>query len=427
MILDPALKKWATKKQAHYIDLVEHHGSYRAAAKADEVCHKTVRQAVAAVMKKARAAGYKGVPKPGFAIREVTEQRDAEGTLEGYTVKQGPDGAFENGGMGESDARDGEGKYFVKGISTYFRGDGTQGGQWVKTSVKNDYGITAIREFTEWLSEHGARGVAPLTPMPENRDEDLLAVYPMGDPHFGLYSWAAETGDNFDTSIAERLTCNAIDRLVASSPAAKRGLLLNLGDFFHADDSSNETPGHGNKLDVDTRYGQVAQVGLRAMVHCVKRLLEKHEQVDVWNMPGNHDPHISFMLALCLDAFFTNEPRVTIDLSPSLYRYLRFGKVLIGSHHGHGAKAADLPLLMAADRHEDWGQTTHRHWLCGHIHHWTAKEHPGAVVETFRTLAGKDAWHAGKGYRSGRDMNVITYHREFGEIQRTRCDISMLK
>jgi hypothetical protein len=48
--------------------------------------------------------------------------------------------------------------------------------------------------------------------------------------------------------------------------------------------------------------------------------------------------------------FFHNEPRVEVDLSRMAYRYLRFGKVLIGGHHGHGAKPADLPLLMAVDR-----------------------------------------------------------------------------
>jgi hypothetical protein len=47
-------------------------------------------------------------------------------------------------------------------------------------------------------------------------------------------------------------------------------------------------------------------------------------------------------------------------------------------------------------------------------------------VETFRTLAAKDAWHAGKGYRSGRDMYAITHHINHGEIMRTRCDIGML-
>jgi hypothetical protein len=46
------------------------------------------------------------------------------------------------------------------------------------------------------------------------------------------------------------------------------------------------------------------------------------------------------------------------------------------------------------------------------------KEFPGVVVESFRTLAPKDAWHHGSGYRAGRDMRLDIYHREHGLINR---------
>lgn len=316
--------------------------------------------------------------------------------------------------------------YIVKGVSSYYNKDGVLSGQWVKTSLDMNRAEEVTRAFVESMSEE-VRGLSPVEPRPKFSDIDLLTVYPMGDPHFGMYAWAKEAGDDFDLKKAESLTTQAIDRLVASSPDSKTALLLNLGDFFHADDSSNMTPSNGHPLDVDTRYAQVLQVGLRALVHCILRLLRKHEQVIVWMMPGNHDTHSSFALALCLSAYFENNKRVTVDLSPSLYKYFRFGQVLIGAHHGHGAKMQELPLLMASDKAEDWGKTKHRYWYCGHIHHMTRdKEHPGCVVETFRTLAPRDAWHAGKGYRAGRDMYAITHHRAHGEFLRTRCDVSML-
>lgn len=386
--LDERLLEWATPAQKATLEAINLHGGARPAA---------------------RALGR----DPAEMIRTIKRLK-ARAAAQGYSPDHDMTRAVPD-------------PFLVKGTSTYYDSEGKVRGQWVKSTLKSNWAEEYLREFAAWLADNGVKGAAAVTPAPSYADEDLLAVYPMGDPHFGMYAWAAEAGDDFDLVEAERVTCRAVDRLVAAAPSAKRGLLLNLGDFTHADDSSNQTPGHGNQLDVDSRYGKVAQVGLRALVYCVRKLLEKHQEVDVWNMPGNHDPHVSFMLALCLDAFFHNEPRVTVDLSPSLYRYLRFGKTLIGSHHGHGAKSTDLPLLMAADRPEDWGATSHRYWLCGHIHHWTGKEHPGVIVETFRTLAAKDAWHAGKGYRSGRDMNVITYHKEFGEWQRTRCDVTMLK
>ncbi len=49
------------------------------------------------------------------------------------------------------------------------------------------------------------------------------------------------------------------------------------------------------------------------------------------------------------------------------------------------------------------------------------------MVESFRTLAAKDAWHSSAGYRAGRDMCTITYHREFGEVARATANIDMIE
>ena len=70
---------------------------------------------------------------------------------------------------------------------------------------------------------------------------------------------------------------------------------------------------------------------------------------------------------------------------------------------------------MAADRSEDWGKTTYRTFLRGHIHHKELKEHPGCLVESFRSIAAKDAWHNNAGYRARRAMELILLNYEGGE------------
>jgi hypothetical protein len=267
----------------------------------------------------------------------------------------------------------------------------------------------------------------PLVAPPAHHDKDLLTLIPMGDPHFGLLAWAREVGDNFDLKIAEDLTFAAVDRLCSMTPSSETAMLLNLGDFYHADNSSNRTPQSGNALDVDGRFQLIAQVGLRALARCIVRLLEKHAKVIVRNNRGNHDPHQAFMLSLALDALFSNEPRVEVEMTPASFYYYRFGKTLIGSTHGDGAKLADLPLIMATDVPQDWAAATWRVWHCGHFHHDQLKDHPGCTVETHRTLAVNDAWHKHNGYRSGRDMKALIYHREHGEVSRIRCGLSMIK
>lgn len=381
-----ALKDYATPRQAEYIDAVIQHGSEAKAAAALGVHKSAVGQSVRAARRKAAREGYApghfqhGVA-PGYLMGKVTVQRDADGAVLQTWERQSPDAALRE---------------------------------------------EAIREWIAGIAESAEGLLRPLPPRTAT-DDDLLVVVPMGDPHFGLYAWAVETGDDFDLEIAEQVTFDAVDRLCARTPAASTAILLNLGDYFHADDSKNRTPQSGHALDVDTRFALVVQVGLRALVRCVHRLREKHARVIVRCNPGNHDPHTAFMLSLCLSAFFKDDPTVEIDLSPAHYWYFRFGRVLIGSAHGDGAKPNELPLLMASDRPEDWGATAFRHWLCGHVHHRSEKEHPGAVVESFRTLAGKDAWHAAKGYRSGRDMTAIVFHREYGEWERHRCDIALIE
>lgn len=315
--------------------------------------------------------------------------------------------------------------YSVKGVSTYYNAEGKPAGQWVKSSVDRERMEEIMREFVTELCQE-AKGRSPKIKPPKFVNSDLLTVYPIGDQHHGMYADPTETGDAYDAKISVHRLESAFDHLVALAPSSENALLINLGDFLHGNDSTNETE-HGNRLDVDTRFGKVLHSGAMALVRCVLKLLAKHQTVHVWNVRGNHDRDAALALAMAMSFYFHNEPRVIVDIGAGLYKYHRFGNVLIGSHHGHGAKAQDLPLIMAEDRKADWGVTDHRVWHCGHIHHLTRRDYVGCTVETHRTLAGTDAWHAGQGYRSKKDMNAIVYHIKHGEIQRTRFDMGMVE
>lgn len=313
----------------------------------------------------------------------------------------------------------------VHGTSTLYDAEGNPKLQWVKVKADSALAEQVLREFVNDLIAP-IKGKAPKIAEPEHSNADLLAVYPMGDPHFGMYAWAEEAGDDFDTHIAENLTCAAIDRLIASAPTAETAIILPLGDLIHADNTTSRTPASGATLDVDTRWAKVMQIGLRAMIYAIKQALAKHKKVIVRIVKGNHDPHASIGIALAIDAYFHGNERVTVDLNPSAHWYYKFGSVLIGSTHGDTTKEKDLLGVMATDRAKDWGDTTKRYWYCGHIHHVAKKEYPGVLVEYFRTLAPKDAWHAGQGYRAGRDMCCIVHHRNHGEIERHQCDVGMI-
>jgi len=146
---------------------------------------------------------------------------------------------------------------------------------------------------------------------------------------------------------------------------------------------------------------------------------------------GNHDLSSSIFLMECLWNTYEKEIRVTIDTSPMHFHYFRFGQVLIGTHHGHGVAMDKLPLIMATDRKEDWGETTHRYWWTGHKHTRKtmvgvgAQDFSGCTVEQFRVLAATDAWASQKGYRAIRGMTSIILHKKYGEVARQNVNPEM--
>ena len=384
-VLDKRLKDYATATQAKYLDAVNKHGSGGKAAEALGVNKATLNKSLVALRKAAALAGYapghfdNGVA-PGYQMGKVTVQRGADGEVERTWERQSPE-------------------------------------------LQNQ--LAAMKAFAEDLSA-GIKGMSPKVKGPRHQADDLLCVYPWGDPHFGMYAWWQDAGDDFDLKIAEDLTNSAVDRLVASAPVGSTGLLLNLGDMFHADNQKNVT-NSGHQLDVDGRWPLVQQAGLRSMIHCILRMLEAHSSVIVKINKGNHDGHSSYALSLMLSCYFHNEPRVKVDLSPAVCWYYQFGKVFIGSTHGDTIKGKDMGAVMAADKPKAWGETLFRYWYVGHVHHKDVKEYPGVIVEYTRTMAARDAWHQGQGYRAGRDMQLIVHHREYGETERHRCDLGMLE
>ena len=314
--------------------------------------------------------------------------------------------------------------FTVRGVSTYYNKDGKATGQWVKSRADDERRFEMLKEAIEVMCSEVPK-IAPIQ-QPKNTSDKLLNVIPIGDPHHGLLSWSSETGADFDSDIAKRLTLGAVDRLMQSAPDADTCIILPLGDVFHMNDQTNATPASKHQLDVDSRYVKVLGIGIETYRHAIIRALEKHKNVVVRFVSGNHDPQAIWALAFTIQAYFSDNPRVKVDLSPSKFWYYKFGQVLIGATHGDTAKHEALLGVMAADKSKDWGDTKHRYWYTGHVHHQSVKEFPGVVCESFRTLAAADAYAAGHGYRAGRDMVCITHHIEHGEIERHRCDIGLI-
>lgn len=322
------------------------------------------------------------------------------------------------------------GPFSVKGTSTYYGPDGERRGHWVKTDRDKDTIYQDLLESITELSQQLPQQEPQLDP--EITQKDILAVYPLGDPHIGMLTYKPETGANWDLAIAEKKFLPLFDKLVRSAPPCDEALIIDLGDFWHYDAMDQRTVRSGHKVDADGRPSKMVQVGYRIMMQMIMSALQHHKKVHVKIMPGNHDDLGSIFLRVSLAHIFANEPRVVIDPSPNVFQYFVWGSNLIGIHHGHECKLANLPMVMAADMPEQWGSAVHRYWYVGHFHHdstreYNGKELHGCKVETFRTIIPSEAYAHAAGYRAGQDGKVIVLHKEYGEVQRHTINIDQIR
>lgn len=311
--------------------------------------------------------------------------------------------------------------YIVNASTTQLNSAGEIERQWLKVKREDE---DQLKIFEDLLA-HYTPIISPVVPLPRlnlDHTDDYLSVIPMGDPHVGMYAWGLECGQDFNLEIAQRDLCTAADHLIAVSPPSRKCLLINLGDFFHADNLRGMTERSGHHLDTDKKLLQVWLCGMSIMQYVIDRALQKFEEVEVWCVNGNHDEKGALALMVNLMAWYRNEPRVEVKFEASKHFYLQFGKNLIASTHGD-KNMKRLPGVMSVDRAEAWGQTKNRRWYVGHVHHESAEEYPGVVVETFRTLAPKDSYAAAEGYRSGQDMRLHVWHKEWGLINQHRVGI----
>ena len=377
-----ALKPFATERQKELIDAVITYGGITAAARVLGVHHATISK-----------------PLKGLKIKAA---------MQGHSPAHDMVHSVPN-------------PFIVKGVSTYYNRDGVAAGQWVKSTIDQEKRYEILQEMVRTLADE----VKPAAPLAYNGscESDLLTVYPLGDPHAGLYSWKDETGSHYDLDEFERVNIAAIDRLVSMAPPSKIALFNDKGDLTHADNSKNRTPRSGHALDVHGRHSQVVRIAVKVKIHCTQRLLEKHEKVIIRIDPGNHDEETALMIAMIMEAYYRNEPRVEVITSPNPYWYYSHGKVLIGTCHGDGAKGKDLPAIMANDVRELWGAARDCVWFVGHVHHRDEKEYRGCDVIYVNTLAAPDYYSHHAGYRSKRRMMAVTYHKERGEETRHTCNV----
>ena len=285
---------------------------------------------------------------------------------------------------------------------------------WIKTKADVEKQQEAFRQYIDSLCAE-IKPAKPIATPKGVSDKSLLSAIFIGDAHVGMYAYAPETKHtDFDSDIAAKGLRDAIDDLISRSPNAEQGMLVDVGDFMHANSSLNKTYA-GTDVDVDTRYSRVLEIAGQVMQYAVSQMLKKFQKVIVVIAKGNHNPDAAVAVQQITKAYFHKEPRVEILKTIGFFHYIEWGNWLIGVNHGDKVKAPKLVNVMARDMAQAWGRTTHRMWAIGHFHHEKVTELDGCTIHQFGALPPPDGWHASMGYGGDGQMQMITFKKEGGK------------
>jgi hypothetical protein len=257
---------------------------------------------------------------------------------------------------------------------------------------------------------------------PKVPDDPHLLEISMPDSHFGMLAWEKEAGENYDTEIASKLYVNAAMALIGRAFGYNiEEIVMPVGnDLFHANDSTGTTPKSKNRLDIDERLAKVFEIVTMAHIEIINTACTIAPVTIKW-VKGNHDPESSWYLAKLLEAWFKDNPLVTVDASPTPRKHMVYGTNLIAWTHGDEEAHRDLAAIMAGEWPKDWAKTIYREWHLGHFHRKREmfsvigdEVGAGVRIRVLPSLVAKDYWHTTKGYKSVRAAEAYLYSKKRG-------------
>lgn len=374
---------WVTERQwAYYLAQLEH-GSNERAAKALGVAKNAVWEALDRMRKEAARRGiapghFNSGVAPGNRMGKVTVQRNAHGEVERTWERQHPEGERLEEVIAACEER-----------------------------------LQAFPRFAPVPAP--VPSVAPLT--------NFLGLF---DLHIGEKISSDDPAGRWDIATATRTIKASVQYAISIAPKAKRLVLCFGGDAAHYDSLKPVTPRSRHVLNADGDARDMADAVLDVAVHAIDAGLQSHDELYVIWAEGNHDEYTTVWMQRMIARLYADEPRLTVVGSRVPYYALRFGKVMLCVHHGHGAKLTELAGKFAAMFREMWGQAVYAYAHAGHQHHIHEKEKDGLIATQHPSLAPSDDYALSKGLVSRRGCMMVTYHDEYGEVCRNTTRPEML-
>lgn len=304
---------------------------------------------------------------------------------------------------------------------------------WIKTKNKDGLNYSVLAKNPHFVDEKSVdykmfqteiikelQNYIPKYPTIERTisENKRLFIFDPADIHIGKLCSAFEVGESYNNQIAVQRVlkgCKGILNEIDTNSIDK--VLFVIGnDILHIDNAKRTTTS-GTPQDTDGMWHTNFLIAKSLYVDIIEILMQVADVHVVYNT-SNHDYTNGFFLAQVIETHFKDCKNVTFDTTIAHRKYFVYGKNLIGTTHGDGAKVQDLPLLMAHESKE-WSSCKHKYIYTHHLHHKVSKDYMSVCVETLRSPSGTDSWHHRNGYEHApKAVEGYIHDKEHGQIMR---------
>jgi len=251
-----------------------------------------------------------------------------------------------------------------------------------------------------------------------DEDDHCLLIDP-ADIHVNKLCSVFETGEEYNSQIAVKRVKDGVASIIQKARGFNLDkIILVVGnDVLNTDNSKGQTT-KGTQQDTHLKWFDAFLMAKQLYIDIIETLVGIADLEIVYNV-SNHDEMSGFFLMDSLYSWYNEHPNIKFDRSPAHRKYTTYGKNLIGTTHGDGAKQADLPLLMCHEASQYWHGCIHRYWFTHHVHHKTSKDVMSVQIESLRSPSPADSWHHKSGYQHAPlAIEGFLFHKEYGQVAR---------
>lgn len=251
------------------------------------------------------------------------------------------------------------------------------------------------------------------------------------DPHYGMQCYAGESNDSWSLEECEKLCLWSVDELIRRAEAFGKfhEIVFPFGNDFMHHDNLMHTTTKGTLQPEAISYAYVLERAITLAVTLVNKI-RTIAPVKIVQVSGNHDYVSSFSLGHILKAYYRQDKHVSVDVSPSPYKFYHFGTNLIGFDHGHHINPIRLAAIMAHECRDIWAKTSYREWHLGDQHRkGSSKPHTfeeqGVSIEYLMALTPANSWHKLKGFNwQKRGSTGFIWDYDEGLISRVQVNLN---